>query len=151
MSNAGRKAIPTKMKVLKGTYRKDRAKNEPEPSVMKTIPDAPEKLNKYGKEEWIRAGNELVDAGIFSTLDYALFETYCYYHGKHWEYEELLNSEGRVLLTDKGYAYMNPVVSLSKSAYETANKLAPLFGITPSARSRINLPKKQEKDELEDL
>lgn len=144
MSNAGRKPIPTKMKLLKGTARKDRINpNEVKPPTIKILPSPPDELNEDGREEWIRVIRELVSNGIFTALDYTLLYHYCYEHGNWKEYERELRRIGRFVMVKKtGYIFQHPLVTVSRQAAKAARELGVQFGLTPSGRTRISTTNK---------
>src|SRR5712664_3193365 len=70
------KKKPTALKVLHGTFRKDRAvHNELAPTPG--APVCPPWLNKLAKAEWARIVPELAAAGVLSMVDGAALEGYC--------------------------------------------------------------------------
>lgn len=77
----GRPRTPTKIKIIRHTFRKDRSKNEPQPEVLTRAPDPPRGMPRAGRQLWKRAAAELVPLGLLTTVDVHLFEKACRYHG----------------------------------------------------------------------
>ncbi|MFR0876275.1 MAG: phage terminase small subunit P27 family [Bilophila wadsworthia] len=67
---AGRKPLPTHLKMVRGTLQKCRM-NPDEPTPAPEIPDAPPHLSPEAREEWERLALELYELGILSTIDRA--------------------------------------------------------------------------------
>ena len=65
---AGRKPLPTHLKMVRGTLQKCRM-NPDEPTPDPEIPDAPPHLSPEAREEWERLALELYELGILSTID----------------------------------------------------------------------------------
>ena len=73
---AGRKPLPTHLKMVRGTLQKCRM-NPDEPTPDPEIPDAPPHLSPEAREEWERLALELYELGILSTIDRAALAAYC--------------------------------------------------------------------------
>jgi phage terminase small subunit len=72
----GRPRTPTNLKLIKGSYRKDRAlKGEPKPAPA--LPEPPEFLSPGAKQEWNRVAPELHKLGLLSQIDVAALSCYC--------------------------------------------------------------------------
>lgn len=76
-NRGGRPPVPTKTKIIRHTFRKDRAKNEPEPQVLTLTPDPPRGLPRVARRIWKAAAAELVKLGMLTILDTPLFESAC--------------------------------------------------------------------------
>ena len=79
--NRGRPRTPSKVKIIRHTFRKDRAKNEPDPEVITEVPTPPRGLNVAGRRLWKQAATEMVSLGLLTTADVHLFATACRLHG----------------------------------------------------------------------
>ena len=77
---AGRKPLPTHLKMVRGTLQKCRM-NPDEPTPAPEIPDAPPHLSPEAREEWERLALELYELGILSTIDRAALAAYCQAYG----------------------------------------------------------------------
>lgn len=148
---------PTKLKVLQGTYRKDRElSNQVVLDPVKEVPQAPEWLNDYGIKQFDLAIREIYKIGIVAEVDLALLAAYANEMGNYIEMEKDLKENGRLLVfyNDDGsirYSQQKPEVSMSKQSLKYALQLASQFGFTPAGRTKIGVPEKEEDDELEML
>ena len=67
----GRKKIPTKLKELRGTTRKDRmVENEMVVALVTELPDPPEWLSPIGKNEWTKVCSELYGKQMLHQIDF---------------------------------------------------------------------------------
>ena len=64
---------------------------------------------------------------------------------------EKLQNTDFVLLTDKGYAYANPLVGMVSTIETEMTKLLSLIGLTPADRSRLGLAEVKAASTLEKL
>ena len=156
----GRKPKPTKLHVLNGNpSRKDLNTNEPKPKPV--APKPPSWLRKEAKKEWKRAAKELEQLGLLTQIDMAAFAGYCQSYAKWKEAEVFLqengmtyelnkyDDEGEVIST---YYQQYPEVSIAKQCLDQIRQFCAEFGMTPSARSRIQLPSNENsEDEMEVL
>jgi P27 family predicted phage terminase small subunit len=78
MPKGGHNRKPKQLKVIQGTFRKDRnPKNEPQPDRLTEIPKPPSYIGKYGKQLWNTHISELIEKGIVTTLDLSTFASCC--------------------------------------------------------------------------
>ena len=123
---------------LRGTYRADRRrKNEPTPEPG--IPDPPELLAGAALIEWDRITPELNKIGILSHLDLAVVSAYCQAWARWLDAEKNLSKAGPVVKAPSGYPILNPWLSVSNKALQQVQRLACELGLTPSARTRIDI------------
>jgi len=141
---AGRKPIPTKYKLLKGTAQKCRMRNEPEPEIR--IPRAPKHLNKIAKKEWRQISKELHQLGLISEIDRSALAAYCQAFSRWVEAEELIEKSGLLVKTKSGNIIQNPAVGTANRAMELMHKFLTEFGMTPSSRSKVNVTERKKKN-----
>jgi P27 family predicted phage terminase small subunit len=147
----GRKSIPTVLKKLQGTDRADRT-NPTEPTVkpLHEVPEAPDWLNEWAKDEWYVAATWLQSVGLLATTDESIIAAYCQQMGVFREAEYFLKEPGsRVIVTDKNYEMPSPWVAIGNKALMQALKIAAEYGLTPSSRARIQFPAEEEEDEFD--
>jgi P27 family predicted phage terminase small subunit len=147
----GRKPIPTEIKELKGTLEKSRMlKNEMSVELSNTIPDAPEDLNEEAKQIWVKICEELKRNRILAVVDLDLVESYCHEMALYKHATRMIKQKGGVFKSPSGYPMINPWLTIKRQALKSATDLGVLFGLTPSARSRIpnNNPQTNNKLEL---
>jgi P27 family predicted phage terminase small subunit len=136
----GPRPTPTRLKLLKGTFRPDRASNCPEPSPE--VPEVPEWLSLEAKAEWSRLAPQLADLGLLSALDRASFAAYCSAWSDFRESSEHVATEGAILVSAAGGKYENPWLSIKKRSSEALRKWGAEFGISPAARTSLHVAPK---------
>ena len=141
-----RKVVPTKIKLVKGTFRKDRA-NPNEPIYPSEIPESPKHLNEFGKVEWDRMSKIFLDQGLLSQVDMAALASYCQLFGRWSEAETDLNKEGLTLTTIQGNIIQNPLLGIANTALKLMNKCLLEFGMTPASRSKVSAKKSNKKED----
>jgi P27 family predicted phage terminase small subunit len=137
MGLRGPRAKPTNLKILQGTYRKDRAApNEPRPEVA--VPQSPPHLNDLAKKEWRRIAPELLKHGLLTKLDRAALAAYCQSWALWVEAEEKLKTEGLMVKMPSGYEQQSIWLSISKTALTQMRAFASEFGLSPATRTRVS-------------
>ena len=144
MPRTGRPPKPTALKVLEGTARSDRLKTEPQPEVR--APRCPSWLPQAAKSEWKRLAKTLVALGLLSDLDRGVFCAYCVAWAKWRKAEELLEKHNLLVKTPNGYPVQSPLVSIAKQEREAMLKAGTELGLSPAARTRIDVRKVTERD-----
>jgi P27 family predicted phage terminase small subunit len=147
---AGRKAIPTQLKIVKGTYRPHRDKDVPEPSKAKPTP--PEWINKRAKCIFRHMVKRLDELGMASgTHTEALALLSCRMEEVE-RFDKMLNDDkgnGYVYKTTNSYGddvlKEHPAVRLREKAARHVHSLLTEFGLTPSSAQKVGTPKKKEK------
>ena len=141
----GKPAKPTKLKILKGTFRKNESlENEVEPDL--NIPSPPGHLNQKASVEWGRISEHLFKLGLLSDIDRAALAGYCVAYARWAEAETKLSESGLIIKTTNGNFIQNPIVGIANQAMEHMRKFLIEFGMTPAARTRV-AGKKQEPKE----
>ncbi|MHB8120583.1 MAG: hypothetical protein ACYDG4_00385 [Desulfuromonadaceae bacterium] len=75
----GRKPLDTKLKLLSGSFRKDRViKGAPEYDLVSDFPASPNHLNADGAEMWNRLGRQLVACKVLQVVDLYILEQLCF-------------------------------------------------------------------------
>lgn len=119
------------------------------------VPSAPRHLGKAAAKEWKRITPLLQELGLISGLDRAALALYCQAAGRLDELETAFEGEVRRLmeeqqldypqavyrasygLTPNGYAQQSVIVQLIRSHREQVHKYLGHFGLSPSARGRV--------------
>ena len=127
-----------------------RRKNEPTPEPG--IPSPPDLLAGEALKEWNRVTGELHKVGILSHLDLAVLSTYCQAWARWLDSEKNLAGTGPVVKAPSGYPMLNPWLTISNKALQQVQRLAGELGLTPSARTRIDVdPSAGKPDGLEEF
>lgn len=146
MGGGGRPSIPTALKVLAGTARKDRVpKNEPKPTEFRETPNPPTYFDIVAKKEWNRLAPDLIRLGLLTIADVTLFEAYCLCHSRIVQAQKDLKKAKSLTYehTNKagaGNVIVRPEVTIIQKESIILKALASEFGCTPAARSRMNAP-----------
>jgi P27 family predicted phage terminase small subunit len=136
---SGRKPKPTKMLKLQGGYRPDRhLRVEPEPEMA--IPEPPKCLRGIALEEWSRITKLLAGVKCLAELDMGPLAAYCLEWGKYVNANNRLRVV-RSMLTEstKGTKMAHPLLRVSDRALANMLRICEQFGMTPSARSRLDI------------
>jgi len=142
----GRKPKPTYLKLVTGNPgRRPLNKNEPKP--RRKLMQPPDELSDDAKIEWKRIAPELHRLGLLTVADRAALAAYC----EEWAVfmvarralarmaERDLLTGGLMIKSESGYAMQNPLVGTAHKARRAMIAYAAEFGMTPSARSRIQI------------
>jgi P27 family predicted phage terminase small subunit len=117
-----------------------------EAKVVPALPSPPPHLSDEAKVEWGRVSEDLFKVGLLSVVDRAALAAYCQAYAR-WVQAERSIAEmakrdqltgGLMIKTTNGNAIQNPLVGTANKAAADMVRYAAEFGMTPSARSRIN-------------
>ena len=141
----GRKKLPTRVKVMTGTYRKDR-NNAAEPDYISQIqlPDPPGYLSEIGKDEYYSTASELLALGILSKVSFKLFIGYCTQVAIYFDAIEKVHKTGTVIISKSEDPKVNPYVRVANDALGLMIRLAVEFGITPASSSKVSVKENKE-------
>lgn len=152
---AGRPPVPTKLRILRGNPGGHPIRPHPEPPALKTMPDPPEYLTEAAQNEWWRAGAELLDMGILCAADLKVFAAYCAACGTFEEARtelKKLGVKGLTAIGGVGNPIRNPLLAVANEAAKEMVTFASHFGLSPTARARVNAaPKSEPGDKLDSL
>lgn len=123
-------------------------------TVAAAVPKAPEWLLPEAKAEWRRLAPRLADMGLLSDFDRAAFTAYC----QAWGTVESLEKEaaklrkkekdplaGIATKTAGGNLVHHPLATTIAKARAEMVKIAAEFGLTPSARARLDTDKAKNR------
>jgi P27 family predicted phage terminase small subunit len=135
----GRPKKPTEIKKLQGTEDKRwLVENEMKVLPLDQIPTAPDGFDGETSEIWATVCRELQRNGLLAGCDLELLHGYCTLLRQYYLATEKLKKEGVVILSRHGDKVANPWYHIQGQSLKQATQIAQLFGITPSARSRIS-------------
>ena len=124
------------MKVVQGTFRKDRA-NPAEPKPKKGMPPCPDFLQGTARKEYFRIGRKLERIGVLTEVDDLALIGLCQSWTEYLEATEQVRKTGMLVKAPSGYPILNPYVVLANQALKRVKAFLTEFGMTPSSRSRI--------------
>jgi len=130
---------PANLRLLRGNPGHRPVK--PDPAKPAAGTDCPEDLTAVAKAEWERIAPELLRLGLLSELDRAALAAYCEsYADFRWAVRAIKkNNGGRTLVSAKGYEYVHPAITVKRQAMEKIRQFAAEFGLSPSARGRMEI------------
>lgn len=153
MTRKGRPRKPSNLKEFTGTRRKDREQvdNEPKPAIV--IPPRPPVLQGDARLEWDRITPLLKKLGLLSKIDRAALCGYCQAWADFVWAVNYLRHRPRVIKAPSGYRQIHPAMTMRRQAAEQMLKFASEFGLTPSARTRVEaaLAKPATDEEEEEI
>src|SRR5690606_24169605 len=104
---------PTRLKLLQGTARPCRMKNEPEPELLEALPNPPSYLGRDARRLWKLRGPQLVQMGLLTASDLETFETMCTHYGLMTEAARALKKEGILVEGERGLV-KNPAAQIHR-------------------------------------
>lgn len=158
MGRRGPAPTPSPILKLRGTFRKDRNRSEPQPE--QSAPPCPEYLEEPAKAVWNELLPQLQATGVLSRIDANALARYCTYFARWRKAEAFLAKNGDVYPLKDGNGKVKclqpfPQVSIASKLGALLTRLEQEFGLTPSSRTRIQsalpAPTSDEDDELEQL
>lgn len=148
MGKRGPKPRPTNLRILYGE-RKDRInKHEPALEAAAKPPRAPEHLGPIARREWNRVVKQLWEKGLLTHVDRHLLEAYASFYEDWRNAADLIK---RALLMPGmrgGDIKKNPAWQIKRDAHERLLAAARELGMTPSARSGIEVPEHDDDADL---
>lgn len=157
----GRKPTPTHLKVLRGNPGK-RAINRNEPRPDSKAPGMPTWFSNEARAEWRRVVPELERLGLSAKVDRAALAAYCESWATFVAAEQLIHKHGLVIMriseinaTDIDgnpieihvTPAKNPAVIIARDAAAAVRGFCAEFGLTPSARTRLQMPEPEDADD----
>jgi P27 family predicted phage terminase small subunit len=136
--------LPSKIRRFTGNPGKRAInKDEPEPTVPSRAPPAPRLLKDPGKAEWRRMCKILMQMGLLTDADMTVLLAYCKQYETWLSATKKAEEFGPVIMTTNGNMVQSPWVGIANTAYSNMMRAAVEFGVTPAARSRVQVPKSQ--------
>lgn len=153
----GRKAMPIDLLLIQGNKnrltkseieQRQASENKVKPNTDKVKP--PIWLDAVAKKEFKRLVAELVQVDLISNVDVNALATYCDAYSDYVQCTKIIHEEGLMVEYTNKAAETNkvphPLLTKKKQLHEQMKSLATEFGLTPSARAKIAIPKKEEKE-----
>jgi P27 family predicted phage terminase small subunit len=113
---------------------------QPKLQVMFELPPAPSYLGTYGIKEWDRTGPLLVAAKMLTESDLPAFQAYCMNIDLLIRAQLDIQANGMQVMGHRGWV-RNPAIAAFGQASTAIRGFVSEFGLSPSARSRIRIPK----------
>jgi len=150
MGQRGPRPTPSAILKARGTYRADRAPGEVK--GPRGIPRCPAGLDKFAKQCWGQVLPMLVSMGVLSRIDRNAIIRYCVDWSQWHQAQQFLAKNGMVYPIKDGNGKIKclaqfPQVGIANKLGQSLTKFEQEFGMTPSARMRIEPSGDVESDE----
>ncbi|MDE3017255.1 MAG: phage terminase small subunit P27 family [Pseudomonadota bacterium] len=133
---AGRKPLPTHLKIIKGTARPHRInKKEPKPPLV--VPGPPDYLDERAKTKFNAMAEMLARHGVMTELDVSALARYAVVWCRWIDAENEITKRGPVVKTAGGNIIQNPFLPIANKCLLQMAQIESEFGLTPSSRSRV--------------
>lgn len=145
---------PTKLKVVRGTTRKDRA-NPAEPQPTGTVStEPPDWLSEEARPWWERVRPLLVRMNVLTSADPVALGLLCDALAEYVAAREQVERDGRTYESISVRAgtmiRAHPAVGIQADAWRRAKLMLTEFGLTPASRSKVTVADAGPADPLEE-
>jgi P27 family predicted phage terminase small subunit len=148
---AGRKPLPTHLKIVKGTARSDRV-NKKEPKPRLKAPKPPDYLDDRAKAKFKAMAEMLARHGVMTELDVNALARYAVVWCRWIDAETEVQKDGPIVKTAGGNLIQNPFLAVANKCLLQMAQIESEFGLTPSSRSRVRTADKPpEADPFEEF
>lgn len=141
---AGRPRKPTQQKVIEGTFRKDRALNEPNPEVPSDIKVPDVLTTKAERKLYVRLAEQLRPSGLFTVADEMSLVSLVRVEIKTAQLGKQIKL--KLLEGATGGHVADPRLPAYRDLLKIATDLRRGFGMDPASRSKIDLPESGEDE-----
>lgn len=105
------------------------------------LPRCPDHLQGEARKEWTRIGRKLLAHKMVTEIDGGALALYCQAWARWVEAEGQLLKYGTVVKAPSGYPMQSPYLAIANKAMDQMVRLLVEFGMSPSSRSRVPMPK----------
>lgn len=138
---AGRKKKPVELKMIEGTYRKDRDKLNA-PKVTGDLVSPPNYFSEEQTGVW-KYAIENAPKGLLKKLDISILEIWVTAYVTYRESYAKVQEMGQVMTSPSGYPIVNPYLSNMNKQATIMMKAASELGFTPTSRSKVSVEQEQ--------
>lgn len=137
---------PTKLRLLEGTHPERVNPREPVPSADLPLP--PDEIADDVREVWDYTVAQLDLMGVASAADRDAL--YCYAQAvvTHRKAARLLAGSPVLIKGQLGGLVRNPALAVARDAAYTIRQFAQEFGLTPSARTRVDAKRDESSEDV---
>ena len=151
MAKTGPPPKPTALRKLQGNpSKRPFPQNEPQP--RSGIPPCPRHIQGEARKEWSRTSKELASCGLLTSVDRAALAAYCQAWARWVQAEGVLREAGLLIKTPNGMLVQSPMLAIANRAMDQMKAFLVEFGMTPAARTRVQVqPPEKKADPLDEL
>lgn len=150
----GRSRIPTKQKIMRGTFRADQDLDIPSPALTQVVKDPPSHHGKHGKKLWEDLVWELTSIGLITSIDWATFELCCSSYDLFMEAKEMIykstNRETNRPRRQSLAEYLSngdpKAIRILNQSYDRFMSAVKALGLSPAARKNIVIEKPEDRE-----
>jgi P27 family predicted phage terminase small subunit len=144
---------PTALKILRGNPgKRPLPENEPQAEIVSVDVKPPSHLSASAKKAWARMAASLAKSRILAESDLPVFEGLCDSYARYWEAVRMVGRTGGEVIRNGPLSLIrNPWATTREKAFEQFTKLASQFGMTPSARTRVQAMQTDEDSALDEF
>lgn len=139
---------PTALKRLAGNPGK-RALPAREPEPERIIPAMPRGLPARARRFWRDHADKLERLGVLTAIDGPAFTMMAIHYDMAWQALEAIKKDGLTSVDENGAVRKHPLLQVLRENSAAFLRYAAQFGLTPSARSRLNIPEPPQVDDYE--
>lgn len=148
MGRRGPAPMPTKLKLLHGETRAQRL-NHAEPKPTNT-PVAPEDLGGEARAVWDRLMADFGHTGVLTAVDQDAMRIYCEAVARYEHAAKMLEKSGPLVRGARsGDLIKNPLHQIVRDNAVLVRAMARELGFTPSARTGLQTPEREDGDPFE--
>ena len=144
----GRPPVPDNVHNIRGTksrVKKEEGHESPEPEAVLEIPKPPLTLQMdLAQRKWTDTATQLIQAKVLKVTDLDALESYCIAYMNMCVAQKQIDIEGLTVDGAMGGSIKNPACGVLKDAQSELRQMSNLLGLNPSARTRINVGKKED-------
>lgn len=151
MGKRGPPKKPTRLKILQGNPGKRALPDhEPQPNVNR-LPEPPDHLSQSAQHVWRRLAPKLHRLGLLTEIDDDALALYCDASARWVRAKAEVDAHGDIVKTLAGNPIQNPYLAVANRAAEQMRKLISDFGMTPAARTAIDVFDVPDIDPMEEF
>jgi P27 family predicted phage terminase small subunit len=144
VGSRGPAPAPTALKVIKGEKKSRINQKEPRPPVAPSPPRCPSWLSPQAKRVWRSLAADMHRRGVLTDWDRVAFAVFCEAVIHHRKACEMTDASALLVRGAHGALVKNPGLQIIRDQAAIIRGFAQEFGLTPSARSSIELPDTEE-------
>ena len=139
---------PTALKRLAGNPGKRRLSDR-EPQPERTLPAMPRGLRRRAKKFWQEHSEKLDRLGVLTEVDGPAFTMMAIHYETAWDAYQQIKQDGLLLEDKNDVARKHPLLQVMRENSAAFLRYAAHFGLTPSARSRLEIGEPPDQDDYE--
>ncbi len=146
-------SLTNEEKKLKGTLKPSRIKANPMNGTIATIEDVSQDqfINAYAFEEYKRCFIDLSELGVIQTTDITSLIMLCDMWGVYCDMKDTIRNKNYTITTPNGMEQTNMSLTNFFRSYAEYFKLCKEFGLTPIARTKIEVTPQKKDDGFESI